>query len=239
LSAEGFGADTPLHGDSLEATALGEIEAGHFDRAKALLEQARKLYGDAPANRMRVGRADSELAGIALLEGQPALARALLPGAIADLRTRAYKMPPLIAEARLLLACTQSPGPQCPAGLQAIVEQDLAAVSGRGDPMLLWVQTLLARVELLQHQPGPARIRLAQAIQRASGELQPSHPRRVAARLWLALATAQAGDCTGAGAQVQAARAIIAANGLASHPELASPRAGLDHPVGACGVLMR
>jgi serine/threonine-protein kinase len=239
LSAEGFGADTPLHGDSLEATALGEIEAGHFDRAKALLEQARKLYGDAPANRMRVGRADSELAGIALLEGQPALARALLPGAIADLRTRAYRVPPLIAEARLLLACTQSPGPQCPAGLQAIVERDLAAVSGRGDPMLLWVQTLLARVELLQHQPGPARVRLAQAIQRASGELQPSHPRRVAARLWLALATAQAGDCTGAGAQVQAARAIIAANGLASHPELASPRAGLDHPVGACGVLMR
>ncbi len=238
LSAAGFGAHSALHGDSLEATAFGEIEAGNFDRAKALLEQARKLYGDAPANRMRVGRADGELAGIALLEGQPALARGLLPSAIAGLRTRGWQVPPLIAEARLLLACTQSPGPQCPAGLQATVEQDLAQVSGRGDPMLLWVHTLLAQVEMLHRQPGIAREQLADAIRRASIELQPSHPRRLVAELWLAIATAQTGDCTGASAQVQAAGAIIEANGLAAHPELAGVRAALRRPAGACGVLM-
>ena len=239
LSSAGFGANTPLHGDSLEATAFGEIEAGDLERAKALLAQARKLYGDAAANRMRVGRADSELAGIALLEGRPALARDLLPNAIANLRKRPYKVPPLIAEARLLLACTQSPGPQCPANLQASVDRDIAEVAGRDDPMLLWVHTLVAQVELLHHQPGPARTRLARAIQRAAGELQPSHPRRLAAQLWLAVATAQAGDCTGATAQARAARATIDANGLASHPEFVEARAALRRSIGSCSVLMR
>ncbi|HJR13754.1 MAG TPA: serine/threonine-protein kinase [Rhodanobacteraceae bacterium] len=238
LSATGFGADTPLHGDSLEATAFGEIEAGDVVRAKALLAQARKLYGNNPADRMRVGRVDSERAGLALLEGQPALARESLPDAISNLRTRPYKMPPLVAEARLLLACTQSPAPQCPADLQATVDRHLAEVSGRGDPMLLWVHTLLAQVELLHHQPVLARARLVRAIQRASGELQPTHPRRLVAQLWLAVATAQAGDCAGATAQAQAARAIIDANGLASHPELAEARSELHHPIGSCGAPM-
>jgi len=238
LSAAGFGADSPLHGDSLEATAFGEIEAGDLERAKVLLAQARKLYGDNPANRMRVGRVDSELAGIALMERQPASARASLPDAIANLRTRPYKVPPLVAEARLLLACTQSPGPQCPADLQATVDRHLAEVSGRGDPMLLWVHTLLAQVELLHHQPVLARARLVRMIQRASGELQPSHPRRLAAELWLAVAAARAGDCAGATAQAQAARAIIDANGLASHPEFAEARSELHHPIGSCGILM-
>jgi serine/threonine-protein kinase len=239
LSSEGFGAGTPLHGDSLEAAAFGEIEAGDLDRAKTLLGQARTLYGGDPANRMRVGRADSERAGIALLEGQPGQARALLPSAIADLRTRGWKVPPLIAEARLLLACTQAPGPQCPADLQATVDRHLAEVAGRDDPMLLWVHTLLAQVELLHHQPAIARARLTGAIQHASGELRPSHPRRLTAQLWLAVATAQAGDCEGAAAQVQAARAVIDANSLASHPELDGPQAALRRPIGSCGVLMR
>jgi len=203
-----------------------------------LLAQARKLYGDDPANRMRVGRADSELAGIALLQGQPALARGLLPNAIAGLRTRPYKVPPLIAEARLLLACTQAPGPQCPHDLQATVDRDLAEVIGRPDPMLLWVQVPLARVELMHGQPGQARRRLAQAVQRASGELQPAHPRRLAAQLWLAVAAAQTGDCAGATAQVQAARTIIDANGLAAHAELADVQAALRHSIGSCSVLM-
>jgi serine/threonine-protein kinase len=235
-SAAGFGADTPLHGDSLEVTALGRIETGDLAGARALLERARKLYGDEPANRMRVSRVDSELAGIALLEGRPAQARQTLPGAIAGLRTRAWKMPPLIAEARLLLACAQSPGPQCPRNLEASVDRHLAEVAARDDPMLLWVQTLLARVELLQHEPGKARARLADAIRRASRELQPSHPRRLAAQLWLAVATAQTGDCAEAARQAQAAREVIDEDNLALHPELADASAALHHPIGACGV---
>ncbi|MBN8734668.1 MAG: protein kinase [Xanthomonadales bacterium] len=238
LSAEGFGADTALHGDSLEATAFGEIEAGDFGTAKALFGKARKLYGNVPANRMRLGRVDSELAGIALLEGDPARARALLPDAIAGLRTRAYRMPPLIAEARLLLACTESPGPQCPADLHATVERHLSEVAGRDDPMLLWLHTLLAQVELRQGKPGAARDRLQQAIRRAGAELQPSHPRLLAARLWLAVAVAQTGDCPGATMQAQAARGIIDVHHLASHPGLAGVQAALRDDVGSCGNLL-
>jgi serine/threonine-protein kinase len=186
---------------------------------------------------MRIGRVDSELAGIDLLQGKPAVARALLPGAISGLRTRAWKVPPLVAEARLLLACTQAPGPQCPNDLQAKVQRDLAGVATRSDPLLLWVHTLLAQVELLHGQPAQARTRLTQAIQRVSAELQPDHPRRLAAQLWLAVATAQAGDCHAAVAQAQAARAVIAANHLAAHPVLANARAALARPIGACGIL--
>lgn len=236
-SAAGFGANTPLHGDSLEATAFGEIEAGDFDQAQALFAQARRLYGNDPANRMRVGRVDSELAGIALLEGKPELARALLPDAIAGLRTRAYKMLPLIAEARLLLACTESPGPQCPRDLQPIVERHLAEVAGRDDPMLLWVHTLLAQVELRHGEPDMARTGLRLAIRRAGGELQASHPRRLAAQLWLAVATARAGNCADAKAQARAARVIIDARGLAAHPEFAEASVALRQSAGSCGVL--
>ena len=237
-SSGGFGADAPLHGDSLETTAFGEIEAGDLVSAKGLFEAARKLYGNDPANRMRIGRVDSELAGIALLEGKPALARGWLPGAIVDLRTRNYKMPPLIAEARLLLACTESPGPQCPQDLQATVDRDLAGVASRADPQLLWVHTLLAQVELQHGEAGHARTRLATAIQRASGELQPAHPRRLAAQLWLAVAAAHGGDCGYASTQALAARAIIDAGNLATHPELARAQAALHQPIASCGTLL-
>jgi serine/threonine-protein kinase len=236
-SAGGFGADSALHGDSLEATAFGELEVGDLAAARKLFDAARKLYGHDPANRMRIGRVDSELAGIALLEDQPVLARELLPGAIAGLRTRKYRMPPLIAEARLLLACAQSPGAQCPHELQATVDRDLAAVASSGDPQLLWVHTLLAQVELAHGQPDQAKARLAAAIARA-GELPPTHPRRLAAQLWLAVAAARGDNCAYAAAQANAARAIIDAGDLAAHPELAGAGALLRRPIAPCGILL-
>lgn len=239
LSAGFSGATTPLHGDSLEATGFGDVELGDLDRAKQLFAQARKLYGDDPANRMRVGRVDSELAGIALLEGEPQVARALLPDAIAGLRTRDYKLPPLVAEARLLLACTQAPGPQCPRDLQATVEQHLGGIANRHDPHLLWVYTLLAQVELQEGEAAQARVTLERAIQQASAELPPAHPRRLAAQLWLAVADARAGDCPNAATQAQAARKIMDAEHLDAHPELAGARTTLSRPAAACGVLLR
>ncbi|RAN81515.1 hypothetical protein B5P43_07075 [Bacillus sp. SRB_336] len=237
-SAGGFGADSALHGDSLEATAFGAVETGDLAGARKLFDAARPLYGSDPANRMRVGRVDSELAAIALLEGQPARARELLPQAIAGLRTRKYLMPPLIAEARLLLACTRASGPQCPASLPATVDHDLAAVASRRDPQLLWVHTLLAQVELEQGKAGEAKARLAAAIPRAGRELPPAHPRQIAAQLWLAVASARSGDCATATRTAQAAQALIEASHLAAHPGLAGAGALLRQPIGSCGVLL-
>ena len=237
-SASGFGADSALHGDSLEATAFGEVETGDLAGARKLLDAARRLYGSDPANRMRVGRVDSELAAIALLEGQPARARELLPDAIAGLRTRKYLMPPLVAEARLLLACTRAPGPPCAATLPAAVHRDLAAVAARRDPQLLWVHTLLAQVELEQGKAGEAKARLASAIQRAGRELPPSHPRQVTAQLWLAVAAARSGDCAGAAKTAKTAQPAIASGHLAAHPGLASAAALLRQPIASCGALL-
>ena len=237
-SAGSFGAGSALHGDSLEATAFGLVEAGDLAGARKLFDAARRLYGNDPANRMRVGRVDSELAGIDLLEGRPARARERLPGAIAGLRTRSYPMPPLVAEARLMLACNQSPGPQCPATLGATIDRDLAAVASGGDPQLLWVHLLLAQVELAHGEPGRAKARLAAAIPRASRELPPAHPRRLVAQLWLAVASARSGDCASAAAQARAAQALIGPNGMASHPELAAAAGLLHRPIASCGILL-
>ncbi|MGH7107618.1 MAG: hypothetical protein ACREFT_14050, partial [Acetobacteraceae bacterium] len=77
---------------------------------------------------------------------------------------------------------------------------------------------------------------LEQAIRRAGTELQPSHPRRLAAELWLAAAEARARDCSGAAAQAQAARGIIQANHLASHPELADASAVSSRAMASCKV---
>jgi len=236
-SADGFGETSALHGDSLEATAFGLEEAGDLAGARELFAAARQRYGDSPANRMRVGRIDSELAGIDLLEGHPEQARTLLPAAIAGLRTRSWPMPPLIAEARLLLACTEAPGAGCPDDLQASVDRDVATAASRHDPQLLWVHTLRARVELLRGEPELARTELATAIANAARELPPAHPRQLAAQLWLAIATARTGDCAAASARARAASTIIEANRLAAHPGLAGPQAMLRQPIATCVAL--
>ena len=236
-SADGFGETSALHGDSLEATAFGLEEAGDLAGARELFAAARQRYGDSPANRMRVGRIDSELAGIDLLEGHPEQARTLLPAAIAGLRTRSWPMPPLIAEARLLLACTEAPGAGCPDDLQASVDRDVAAAASRHDPQLLWVHTLRARVELLRGEPELARTELATAMANAARELPPAHPRQLAAQLWLAIATARTGDCAAASARARAASTIIEANRLAAHPGLAGPQAMLRQPIATCVAL--
>jgi serine/threonine-protein kinase len=233
-SAGGFGADSALHGDSLEATAFGVMETGDFAAARKLFVEARTLYGHDPANRMRIGRVDSELAGMDLLEGQPARARERLPAAIAGLRTRRYPLPPLIAEARLLLACSESPGPPCPAALAATVDRDLAAVAPGNDPHLLWVELLLAQVDLAHGDAARARARLMAAIPRASRELPPTHPRRLAAQLWLAVAAARGGDCAYAAKQARGAQAMIESSGLAAHPALAAAQARLQGPMNHC-----
>src|SRR6185312_13294550 len=107
-SADGFGETSALHGDSLEATAFGLEEAGDLAGARELFAAARQRYGDSPANRMRVGRIDSELAGIDLLEGHPEQARTLLPAAIATW------LPPLRATIRSCCGCIRcAPGSNC------------------------------------------------------------------------------------------------------------------------------
>lgn len=239
LSAQGFGANTSLHGDSLEATAFGQIEAGDFPVAKALFAQSLELYGNAPSNRMRVGRVDSELAGIALLEGKPAQARALLPGAISLLRTRPYKVPPLLAEARLALACSEAPGAGCPRDLQAMLSRDRTAVADRDDPTLLWVDTLMAQADLQHGDAQAARARLAKAIRQASAELPPQHPRQLAAGLWLALAEARDGGCATATTQARDVDGVIVTHRLTLHPELSGIEALLRTPVAGCAALLR
>ncbi|MEO8010629.1 MAG: serine/threonine-protein kinase [Dokdonella sp.] len=223
-----FGTDSAAHGNSIEAMALGHVELGDLDKARDELLSARQLYPDNAANRMRRGRVDSELAAIALLQGHADRARALLPAAILNLRTRDYRIPPLMAQARLSLACAQAPGSECPADLRMIVEQNLVEVAAPQNPQLIIVQTILARLDLLSGQSGNARQRLVDAIDHAATEMPPDHPRMLEAQLWLALALASDGDCASAAQHASKAWATAQASSIDAHPFLAAPRAALD-----------
>ncbi len=235
LTARGFGSDSALYGDALEMRATGLLEGGDLVGARSLLDRARILYGGDPANRMRNGRADSEIAAIQLLEGHPENARALLPNAIEQLRTRPYLIPPLVAEARLLLACSQSPGVECVAGLETRVVEHRNAVAERDNPELLWVDTILARLQLQRGETTATRRRLSTAVAKASAELDPSHPRRIESQLWLALADARAGDCERAIARTHALFAMISSSGMANHPFFVASREALRKET-TCGA---
>jgi serine/threonine-protein kinase len=68
--------------------------------------------------------------------------------------------------------------------------------------------------------------------------LPPTHPRRLAAQLWLAVAAARGGDCAYATTQAKTADAIIEAGNLAAHPELTRAGALLRRPLASCGTLL-
>ncbi|NUR22943.1 MAG: hypothetical protein HOQ08_08590, partial [Frateuria sp.] len=51
-------------------------------------------------------------------------------------------------------------------------------------------------------------------------------------------ASARSGDCASAAAQARAAQALIGANGMASHPELAAAAGLLHRPIASCGILL-
>ena len=227
LTREAYGEDHPIYADASVSSAIGLIEVGDLDGARALLQQARGKYADDHHDAMRRGRLDSELAAIALLEQRPREARRLLANAAVDLRSRAYWTLPLIAEARQLLACTQAPAAQCPPDLEAqlIAHADRRAPTAH--PQLLVVDTILARVALHRGEHAVATARLDTSIRRSRHELRDDHPRILEARLWHALATVQRGDCQAATAEVAEVDALQRNAWPDGHPFLADARAAL------------
>ncbi len=222
-----FAGDRDYAGESLQRRASAMIERGaDYAHAEQMLEQARALYGDGPLNAMRKGRVDQLRADLLLVRGAFAQARAMLPEAISDLRERPYKLQPLLAQAQLLFACSQAPGPGCTNDLRTQVEQAQAPLLAWHHPQMLQVQVLLARVDLADH-PRAAITRLQSAIADAAQELPATHPRLLEASLWLAAAQAQAGDCDAARQERAGTLAEVHAAALDKHPLVAKAAAAM------------
>ncbi len=227
VTREAYTENHPIYADALVSSAIGLIEVGDLDAARAMLEQARGKYGNDSHDALRRGRLGSELAAIALLEHQPRLARPLLATAAVDLRSRAYWVLPLIAEARQLLACTQAPGAGCATGLEARLMARADDRATTAHPQLVVVDTILARVALQRGDPVIAASRLTASIQRSRRELRGDHPRILEARLWRALASANRGDCAAAAAEMAEVKALQRVAFPRGHPFLDAPSAGL------------
>lgn len=215
-----FAHDADYQGERRQRQASWMIERGvDSARAEALLVNARTLFGEGELNAMRRGRVDQLRGDLLLARGAWAQVRSLLPGAIVNLRKRPFKMQPLLAQAQLLLACSKSPGPECPPDLRADIEHRQQELLPWRHPLMLQVQVLLARVDL-PREPQAAAQRLLQAIPIAAEELPAAHPRLLEARLWLALAQRRSGDCAAAASRHAAADTAAAQAGLSGHPLL-------------------
>jgi len=215
-----FAHDADYQGESHQRQASWMIERGvDYARAEALLVSARTLFGEGELNAMRRGRVDQLRAELLLARGAWAQVRRLLPGAIVNLRQRPFKMQPLLAQAQLLLACSRSPGPECPPDLRADIEHRQQELLPWRHPQMLQVQVLLARVDL-PREPQAAVQRLLQAIPIAAEELPAAHPRLLEAQLWLALAQRRSGECAAAASRHAAADTAAAQAGLSGHPLL-------------------
>ena len=228
LTRQAYTEDHPIYADASVSSAIGLIEVGDLDGARALLQSARGKYSSQHHDAMRRGRLDSELAAIALLEHHPAQARQLLDSAARDLRSRAYWTLPLIAEARQLLACTQAPAADCPPQLETRLIAHAAHRAPTAHPQLLLVDTILARVALRRADHAAATERLDTSIQRSRRELRNDHPRILEARLWRALAATRRGDCQAAAAERTEVDALQRNAWPGGHPFLEDARAALD-----------
>jgi serine/threonine-protein kinase len=237
LSELRFGEASALNAESISVDAGGWIENGDLDRAEVETRRALATFENVPANGPRIGNAASNLALIDMLHGDVEAARKRLPDAIRLIRSvPQYQLPPLLAESRLLLACSEAAGEECASDLEARVEHDALAVPAQDNPRLLWVHTILARVEIGQERAGEALRRLAGATEKAGRELPAVHPRMIEATLWSAVAAAETGDCGEARRYAESAGAAARDGGTLGHPFYKAARHRLRETK-RCGVL--
>jgi hypothetical protein len=187
LTVQSLGRNSAALGDVDTAVFEGAVLREDWSAAKRAYGAANQLFGNEVVNRMRRGRLQSALAQWYIVQKKWSGAREILPTAIADVATRSHRLPLLLAQARLLYACSQQTGPQCSAELRKSYEQTYALMAPLRHPQTLSAEILIAQIDG-EKTPVPARARLQRAIDDAARELESKHPllaesRAVMARL--------------------------------------------------------
>ncbi len=181
LTRETLGQNNANWGDIESAEFEGALELGKMTQANEAYKKANRLYEVSVPNQMRRGRLQSAYAEWLMRQKRFSEARAILPTAIADISVRPHKIPLLLAQARLIFACSQSDGIECKPALRAQYEATFSEVAELKHPQTLIAETLIAQVD---HALEPTRVkaRLQLAIEAAASELDPAHPRLLEAR---------------------------------------------------------
>ncbi len=238
LAEEIFGTNSINYSRALRHTALWKIEQGALADARQDLMQASSLLGP-NSSPVLIGRIELAMGEIDLIEGgRPAAVRQLEAG----LRHMGQGYPSyarLNGVALLALACDSRNGrpTQCAVDTFEKAKTAIDAHAQRWSPMLLRAHIALARVDLARGNARPAHERLRSANAHAENEMESTHPRLLEARLWLALADADAGDCERAKAGARAAGELVSEYHLHMHPMVATAAAQLqrDEQCGAFG----
>ncbi|QDH71167.1 serine/threonine-protein kinase [Marilutibacter alkalisoli] len=133
-----------------------------------------------------------------------------------------------VIRARLALACTHAPAPDCPSGLIEHADREASDPGWRRHPMWIEGQLTLTRVMLVQGDIAQAHARLDDVESIANQphvRLPPGHRWLAQARMLRGDAFAAQGDHAAAEREWQAAESVFAARYAADHPF----RRGLAH----------
>lgn len=214
---------------ALRLDAQLKMELGDVDDARRDLQQANSLLtpgGDAVALGI-----DEYLLAVLDLAGDDSTQAAQGFAKSVDHLGHAFpaylRVNALSARALACAGTTTPSGATCPKDSLVTARAELDAQGNPWNPLLLPGNIAIARVDLLQGHAGAAANRLNSAVAHAVSEVDATQISLLSARIWLAIAATDAGNCDRATIERQAAVDAIHRSGLDDHPLLAAALAGL------------
>ncbi|MEO5626008.1 MAG: hypothetical protein ABIQ70_08380, partial [Dokdonella sp.] len=233
------GADNiALNASSLRIRAEWDIDQGEFEEARRGVASMLALV-EASGNGMWIG-GQQYLSGLLdVASGDAAGAAGQFSDAVRNLGHYFPEHVRLNALSLRALMCSRNvglPSDSCPVDAESMARDELDAQSLPWHPRLLPAHVALARVALQRGEAATAATRLHDVITHTRDEVDPSQIHLVEARLWLAIAEVDLGDCDKAKAEAAVVAALPGQEVLHQHPLLAAVRTQLRSAT-ACGLL--
>ncbi len=231
------------HSMRITQEVIAPSDAAWHARAQRLDAYAKYDLGDLDGAQQAVQKADDlitpsgnpvALASDDYLRGELSVARNDSTAAAKDYARAIERLghgPPeylrLRALAAMALACQSVKIDACHDDAAAVARKALDDCDDPWNAWLLPAQIAIARVDLDSGHRDAAIARLHSTIEHAQAETDPAQIHLLAARLWLTVAEAAAGQCDRASTNWRGVRELTRAPDLEHHPLLAPPLAAL------------
>ncbi|MEO6690542.1 MAG: serine/threonine-protein kinase [Dokdonella sp.] len=227
-----------LNASTLRIRAEWDIDQGNFDDPRRNVERARRMVAES-GNGVWIG-GQEYLSGLLDVESGDAVGAAgHFSDAVQNLGHYFPEHMRMNALSLRAMVCAQHAGMSrdvCPADAASLAQGELDAQALPWHPRLLSAHVALARIDLHGGNVASAATRLRNAIAHTRDEVDPRQIHLVEARLWLAVAEAQLGNCDSAKAQAALVVALPDQEALLKHPLLSIARSRL-RGISACGAI--
>ena len=220
-----------LNASTLRMRALWDIDHGEFGAAQQRMQQSR-AFAEASGSRASIGGHDYVSGLLDLASGNAAGAAQKFNDAVRNLDQYYPEHMRLNALALRALVCSQNANfssDSCPADAESLARSELDKQVMAWHPRLIPAHIALSRIDLQRGHAASAAVRLRNAIEHASNEVDPSQIHLVEAKLWLILAEIASGHCERAQAEATAITALPGQDALRTHPLLAAARSQLQN----------